>query len=94
MEEELKMILEEYQPKHLDSLNVMMEYFEDGEYKLIDLVSRPKGERQELEEGFFPWTDHEYVNQTTNGGYTGDTFAGSVYIPITSSLYIHFEYWM
>lgn len=35
-----------------------------------------------------------WVNQTTNGGYTGDEFAGTVSVKITDIEYLQFSYSM
>ena len=35
-----------------------------------------------------------WVNQTTNGGYTGDTFAGTISIQIGENEYFEFSYYM
>ena len=61
-----------------------------GELKLIDL-SHIKGQRQEEK-----WVEfnHVYVNQTTDGGMSGDEFAGYIYIPITKKLYVKSFYSM
>lgn len=36
----------------------------------------------------------QFVNQTTNGGYTGDEFAGTVSIPLGNGKYFQFGYSM
>lgn len=61
-----------------------------GEFQLID-KTYIKGNYQEEDWNSY---DHIYVNQTTNGGYTGDEFAGHVYIPITKRLYLKSYYSM
>lgn len=48
-----------------------------------------QGDRQESEYETF---DHEYINQTTNGGYTGDEFAGTIYFPLSDTQYLAMSY--
>lgn len=36
----------------------------------------------------------QWVNQTTNGGYTGDEYAGTVSIKISEKEYFQYSYWM
>lgn len=33
-----------------------------------------------------------YINQTCNGGYTGDDFSGEMWIPLKRGKYLHFHY--
>lgn len=61
-----------------------------NEFKLVD-KSCIKGNYQKEDWGYF---DHIFVNQTTDGGYTGDEFAGYIYIPITKKLYLKSYYSM
>lgn len=61
-----------------------------GEFQLVD-ISSINGNRQKEDWNSF---DHVYVNQTTDGGYTGDSFAGHIYIPITKKLYLKSYYSM
>lgn len=61
-----------------------------GEFQLVDITCI-KGNRQEEDWNSY---DHVYVNQTTDGGYTGDSFAGHIYIPITKKLYLKSYYSM
>jgi len=35
-----------------------------------------------------------YVDQTTNGGYSGDDFAGTISIPLPNGLFFQFHYSM
>ena len=48
-----------------------------------------------------PQTDYDgdqikvyWVNETINGGYTGDTFAGTIYFPLSNGKYLMFHYSM
>jgi hypothetical protein len=61
-----------------------------GEFMLIDKTCI-KGSYQEEDWNSF---DHIYVDQTTNGGYSGDEYAGHIYIPITKKLYLKSYYSM
>jgi hypothetical protein len=40
------------------------------------------------------WNDDHYCDQYENGGYSGDSFAGQVWFPITKKRYITFHYTM
>lgn len=54
------------------------------------IAGTPIGREQD-EEG--PWGKH-FVNQTTNGGYTGDEYAGTVSIPLGDGRFFQFGYSM
>ena len=58
------------------------------DYKIVD---KPKGEIQKFDEN-----EHivVYVNQTTNGGYTGDEFAGTVSIKLNETEFFQYSYSM
>ena len=69
-----------------------------GEYEIVD---EPKGEKQEIdiEESRvdeipeeYAFLTHCYVNQTTNGGYTGDDFDGYMYFPLPDGKYMKVFY--
>lgn len=57
----------------------------------LKIVDKPTGQSQD--DGYKSF-NHIYVNQTTNGGYTGDEFAGTIYIPIYDGKYLESEYSM
>lgn len=38
--------------------------------------------------------DGHFVNQTINGGQSGDSYAGQIWIPITKKRYLSFQYSM
>jgi hypothetical protein len=54
------------------------------------IVDKPVGVEQDEE------FDHgkRYVNQTKNGGYSGDDFAGTISIPIGCGKWLQFNYIM
>ena len=54
------------------------------------IASAPKGREQD--DGA-AWGKH-YVNQTTNGGFIGDDYAGTVSIPLGGGRYFQFVYSM
>lgn len=58
-------------------------------YKITD---KPKGDFQE--ESDFNALKGQWVDQTTNGGYVGDDFAGTVSIQIGENEYFEYHYWM
>jgi hypothetical protein len=64
---------------------------EDGYCYGFEIVGEPEGELEEFDE--FKHIS-VYVNQTTNGGYSGDDFAGTVSIKIGESEYFKFRYSM
>jgi hypothetical protein len=59
------------------------------DFKIVD---EPKGEFQQEDE--YPVLGGIWVDQTTNGGYTGDDFAGTVSIKIDNRNYLEFAYSM
>tara|TARA_R110002124_G_scaffold128157_8_gene288572 strand:+ start:805 stop:1125 length:321 start_codon:yes stop_codon:yes gene_type:complete len=52
------------------------------------IVGKPVGRAQD--EGFV--LGEVYVDQTTNGGFSGDDFAGSVCMPIAADCYFQYAY--
>lgn len=65
----------------------------------FEIVDKPKGERQEFNvfepdeiPDEFKYIDHIFVNQTTNGGYTGDDYAGDEYYPLPDGRYMKTAY--
>jgi len=59
------------------------------DYKITD---KPLGELQDQDE--YEHIEGVYVNQTTNGGYTGDEYAGTCSIKIGENEYFQFNYSM
>lgn len=65
---------------------------EESEYTFNYLITdKPKGKYQT--EDLYTMNGY-WVNQTTDGGYTGDEFAGTVSIPIGNEKYFQFNYSM
>ena len=64
--------------------------------KQYNIVDYPKGDKQELEgdidEKYKLFLTHEFCNQTTNGGYTGDEYAGELYYPLPNGKYMEISY--
>ena len=60
-------------------------------YGLFEIVNEPKGNHQYEEWGTF---DHIYVDQWEDGGITGDSFAGDIYIPLMEGQYLKVKYQM
>ncbi|WP_028471325.1 hypothetical protein [Neptunomonas japonica] len=75
-----------------DFLNITEELSEGGFTDQFEIVSQPTGDIQDCEEGF----EHGYrhVNQVCNGGYSGDDYAGDVYIPVSIDRWFKFSYSM
>lgn len=92
--EEKERILSIVKPK------VSKQVYEDILYAIVlaeythsfKLVNKPKGEFQTGSE--YIELDGTYVNQTTDGGMTGDEFAGTISIKITDKEYLQFSYSM
>jgi hypothetical protein len=56
------------------------------------ITNKPKGNYQE--ESDFNALKGQWVNQTTNGGYLGDEFAGTISIQLNEKEYFQFSYSM
>ena len=54
----------------------------------FEIVKEPMGENQKNKDSEF------WVNQTTNGGYSGDTYEGSCYFKIGENKYLRWNYAM
>ena len=54
----------------------------------FEIVDSPKGEKQTEKDD----TIEVWINQTTNGGYTGDSFAGDVYVKLSENEYLTWGY--
>lgn len=70
--------------------DIVEELTADGYTFDYQIASAPKGVEQD---DCAAWGKH-YVNQTTNGGYTGDDYAGTVSIPLGDGRYFQFDYSM
>ena len=57
-----------------------------------EIVKKPDGKMREHDE--YDFIEGVYVNQTTNGGYSGDDFAGTCAIKISDNEYFQFYYSM
>ena len=69
-----------------DILSILEECDDTYDYSIED---SPKGDYQEEDHDFIKGA---WVNQTTNGGYTGDEFAGTVSIKLPNDKYFQFYY--
>ena len=58
----------------------------------FSIVDKPIGNFQQ--EDYFNELQGQWVDQTTNGGYTGDEFAGTICIQITKDKYFKYHYYM
>ena len=87
-------VLEQVRGKVSDgAYQEILSCIEDGDWTFdYKIVSKPKGKLQDQDE--FDYIDGQYVNQTTNGGYTGDEFAGTCSIKISDNEYFQFSYSM
>ncbi|MGK9045862.1 hypothetical protein KXR63_00685 [Stutzerimonas chloritidismutans] len=59
----------------------------------FSIVSEPGAERDKQEERGYAF-GYAYVNQYCNGGYTGDSYAGWVLIPLNAGKFLKFHYSM
>lgn len=75
-----------------EMLQDIKEYIKDCENTFgFCFVSEPIGDYQE--EGYqYEHIEGVYVNQTRNGGMTGDEFAGTICIEISEGEFLKFEY--
>ena len=55
----------------------------------FSIVKKPEGDKQNSDESSLK----VWVNQTCNGGYTGDDFSGDIFIKINDNLYLRWIYW-
>ena len=62
-----------------------------GDFYSPELVDSPIGEVQDASGDIIK---EEWVNQTVNGGYVGDDFAGDIYFQITENKYLKLCYRM
>ena len=72
-----------------DVLNLLEECYNTYNYSIED---KPKGDYQEEED--YPNLVGIWVNQTTNGGYSGDEFAGTISVKLSNDKYFQFYYSM
>lgn len=72
-----------------EAFQQITEYLSDSGWTFdYQLVGEPVGAAQD--EGFL--LGEIYVNQTMNGGYSGDDYAGTVCMPISAGRYFQFAY--
>jgi hypothetical protein len=65
------------------------DFLEDQEYAHdFSITDKPVGNRQKEDYRFA----HSYIDQYSNGGYSGDDFAGQACLPIRGGLYFSFHY--
>lgn len=68
----------------------IMAFIEDCDYtSSFSIVRQPVGDLQDEGEYAFKWL---YVDQYCNGGYSGDDFAGWIYIPLNAGKFLKFHY--
>jgi len=92
--EKIKKILELVKSKVSNGAYEEILYeIEVSEYTYEYLITdKPKGEFQDCND--FEYLEGIWVDQITNGGYTGDEFAGTVSIKISENEYLQFSYSM
>jgi hypothetical protein len=74
----------------------ILEYIKDCDFTdQFDITEEnPKNEDAEDLSGDFDYLKTVWINQYCNGGYSGDDFAGWVFIKITDTKYLKFHYSM
>ena len=78
--------------KSNDWVKELLEYLEfEEDYFSPSIVNDPKGDKQEIDGNLIK---EEWVNQTTNGGYSGDDFGGTIYFKLSENRYLCFHYSM
>ena len=60
--------------------------FEGYDFQGFDIVDKPKGQKHKRE------VLDMWINQTLNGGFAGDSFAGFVYVKISDNNYLRWGY--
>lgn len=65
---------------------------QDGYVYNFKIIDKPIGELRDCED--YEFIEGVYVNQTKNGGYSGDEFAGTCSIKISENEYFQFAYSM
>jgi len=71
---------------------IMDELSECYHYR-FSFVDNPEGKLQNLSMTEFKYIKEEYVNQTVNGGYLGDDFAGTMFILLPNNKYLKSHYY-
>ncbi len=94
IEEETKQAKKDYlvfeeAKKYLSNEDIeFLEYqWEDISGFGFSIIDKPKGNKQDEGEGFFVW-----VNQTNNGGYSGDDFSGDCSFKLKNGKYLNWYY--
>lgn len=64
----------------------LMLELDEGSNSYFEIVKEPVGENQDRE-GYEFW-----INQTVNGGYTGDDFQGYAYFKLSKNRYLKWFY--
>ena len=100
IEEEKRELQENQKILEIVKSKVSEKVFEDIKWSLAEgehtfnykITDKPKGKFQkELD---FEELDGQWVNQTTNGGFTGDEFAGTISIKLNDKEFFEFSYSM
>lgn len=72
----------------------MLKYIEDCDSTSdFSIVTEPGSEKDKQDERGYAFK-FAYVNQYENGGYTGDSYAGYVRIPLNAGKFLKFHYSM
>ena len=72
----------------------ILQLLEDSDWTYsYSIEDKPKGEYQD-ESDDYPEIKGYWANQTTNGGYDGDDFKGTVSVELINDRYFHFHYCM
>lgn len=72
----------------------ILKYIEDCETTTeFSIVTEPGAEKDKQDESPYAF-GYAYVNQYENGGYTGDSYAGWISIPLNAGKFLKFHYSM
>lgn len=72
----------------------ILKYIEDCETTTeFSIVTEPGADKDKQDESPYAF-EYAYVNQYCNGGYTGDSYAGCVCIPLNAGKFLRFHYSM
>lgn len=80
-------------------INLFLQAFNDDMAAYFEgITTKPKGDKQKAHYNYYlplflqPFFLKEWCDQWRNGGYTGDDYAGHIYIKIFPFVYLKFRY--
>ena len=76
-----------YYDEYIDVLNLIDEYGDTSHYSIED---KPNGEY--IGDSNYSAIEGYWANQTTNGGFVGDEYAGTISVELSNGKYFQFHY--